>query len=52
MFFVRTPIFMFFFPGHRLVLSNQSKKWISADGVEKIQTVSEVKKIDCRRYFK
>ena len=28
--------------GHRLVLSNQSKKWISADGVEKIQTVSEV----------
>ena len=26
----------------RLVLSNQSKKWISADGVEKIQLVSEV----------
>eukprot|EP00090_Calanus_glacialis_P025693 TRINITY_DN40276_c0_g1_i2.p1 TRINITY_DN40276_c0_g1~~TRINITY_DN40276_c0_g1_i2.p1 ORF type:complete len:2550 (+),score=803.50 TRINITY_DN40276_c0_g1_i2:1143-7652(+) len=28
--------------GHRLVLSNNSKKWISADGVEKIQAVSEV----------
>jgi hypothetical protein len=28
----------------RLVLSNQSKKWISADGVEKIQLVSEVNK--------
>jgi len=28
--------------GHRLVLSNQCKKWISADGVDKINTVSEV----------
>ena len=28
--------------GHRLVLSNNSKKWISADGVERIQAVSEV----------
>ena len=27
--------------GHRLVLSNNSKKWISADGVERIQAVSE-----------
>ena len=26
----------------RLVLSNQSKQWISAEGVEKIQLVSEV----------
>jgi len=28
--------------GHRLVLSNNSKKWISADGVDKIQAVSEL----------
>ena len=28
--------------GHRLVLSNQLKKWISADGVDKIQAVSQV----------
>jgi len=27
--------------GHRLVLSNNSKKWISADAVEKIQMVNE-----------
>ena len=28
--------------GHRLVLSNNTKKWISADAVEKIQAVSEI----------
>ena len=28
--------------GHRLVLSNNTKKWISAEGVEKIQAVSAV----------
>ena len=28
--------------GHRLVLSNNTKKWISAEGVEKIKSVSEI----------
>ena len=28
--------------GHRLVLSNQAKKWISADGVEAIKTITDV----------
>ena len=47
-------ISLYLFLGHRLVLSNQCKKWISADGVDKINTVSEVNdqfiNILCCRY--
>ena len=45
---------LYLFLGHRLVLSNQCKKWISTDGVDKINTVSEVNdqfiNILCCRY--